>query len=240
MNNGLLVRVAIDLTAGGWNGPCDDAGGFCFVPMGNSTLTESYDPAYRDYRTAVLRFLPEAAHHSTHWPHSLPKEGHFDPDFKHLSYGDCGRRAARIRKHLGGGDFLVFYAGLRSVRTGTLCYSLIGFFGVERILSGPEVPRADWSRNAHTRDSGCADPNTIVVFARPGESGRLLHHIPIGSYRDGAYRVEQSILSEWGGLGVKNGYLQRSRFLPAFTDGSRFLRWFRSQKPELIQADNPS
>lgn len=208
--------------------------------MGNSTLSENYDPAYGDYQKAVLRFLPASAHPSTRWPQWLPKEGHFDPDFNHLTYGDCGRRAARILKHLGAGGFLVFYAGLRSVRTGSLCYSLIGFFEVERVLKGPDVPSADWKRNAHTRASGCADPNTIVVFARSGESGRLRHHIPIGSYRDGAYRVERGILGEWGGLGVKDGYLQRSVFLPAFTDGSRFLRWFRNQKPELIQADNPS
>jgi hypothetical protein len=240
MNNGLLIRVAIDSTSGGWNAPCDGEGGFCYVPMGNSRdLTEHYDRAYRPYQRSVLAFLPDTAHRRAHWPSRLPRLGHFDPDFQHLTYGDCGQRAARIRSHLSDGGFIVFYAGLRSVHGGNLCYSIIGYYTVDRIESGPSVPRADWHRNAHTRGGGCTDEGTVVVFARPGESGRLRCHIPIGSYRSRAYRVHREILSEWGGLDVRDGYIQRSVFLPAFSDGTSFLRWFRRQRPIFIRANNP-
>jgi len=240
MNKGLLIRVAIDSTSGGWNGPCDDSGSFCYVPMGSSDdLTERYDRAYHPYHRSVSAFLPNSAHPLARWPRQLPRWGHFDPDFEHLSYGDAGQRATRIRTQLAEGGFIVFYAGLRSIYSGELCYSIIGFYAVDGVLAGPSVCRADWHRNAHTRGGGCTDENTIVVFARPGESGRLRHHIPIGSYRRGAYRVQRDILREWGGLDVSDGYIQRSVFLPAFTDGASFLRWFRLQRPEFLSLNNP-
>src|SRR5205823_6395727 len=165
MNNGLLIRVAIDSTSGGWNAPCADDGGFCYVPMGSSDdLTEDYVRAYHPYRHTVSTFLRDSAHRRTHWPGVLPRWGHFDPDFEHLSYGDCGQRATRIRSHLADGGFIVFYAGLRSIHNGELCYSIIGFYAVDRVLSGPSVRRPDWHRNAHTRGGGCTDEGTIVVF----------------------------------------------------------------------------
>ena len=108
MSNGLLVRVAIDSTSGGWNGPCDDKD-FCYVPMGSSRhLTKNYDSSYQPYRSAVEAFLPDSAHRCTHWPHQLPRLGHFDPDFEHLSYGDGARRGRRIRSNLAHGGFIVF------------------------------------------------------------------------------------------------------------------------------------
>ena len=240
MNHGLLVRVAIDSTSGGWNAPCDEEQ-FCYVPMGSSDdLTDAYDRAYHPYRRSVSEFLSESAHHRTRWPSQLPRAGHFDPDFGHLSYGDGGQRAARIRSHLSEGGFIVFYAGLRSVRTGKLCYSIIGFYAIDGVLSGPSVRRADWHRNAHTRGRGCTDEAAIVVFARPGESGRLRHHIPIGGYRKGAYRVRRDLLHEWGGLDVRDGYIQRSVYLPAFIAPAQFLRWFRRQRPEFLTVNNPT
>lgn len=239
MNNGLLIRVAIDSTSGGWNGPCGDAD-FCYIPMGNSKhLSKNYDRAYQPYRKFVESFLPASAHPRTHWPIRLPRSGHFDPDFEHLSYGDGGQRGSRIRSHLAEGGFIVFYAGLRSIHSGNLCYSIIGFYAIDRVLSGPNVRRADWHRNAHTRGGGCTDDGCVVVFARTGESGRLRHHIPIGSYRSGAYRVRRALLAEWGGLDVRDGYIQRSVHLPAFNDPKRFLRWFRRTPHELLSLNNP-
>jgi len=240
MNNGLLIRVAIDSTSGGWNGPCDDSGGFCYVPMGSSNdLTDDYDRAYYPYRRTVSAFLTDLAHPRCHWPTQLPRCGHFDPDFEHLSYGDAGQRAARIRSVLADGGFLAFFAGLRSIHSGELCYSIIGFYAIDRVLSSPSVRRSDWHRNAHTHGGGCTDEGTIVVFARAGESGRLRRHIPIGSYRRRAYRVRRELLHEWGGLDVRDGYIQRSVYLPAFNEPKRFLRWFHRQPHELIRVNNP-
>jgi len=244
MRTGLLIRVGIDCTAGGWNAPCGDDGRFCYIPMGPSHgrdgLTKHYDSAYRPYERAVSAFVPASAPRRVHWPDRLPRVGHFDPDFKNLTYGDCGQRAARIRDVLSHADrsFIVFYAGLRSIHTGELCYSIIGFYSVDRVMPGPSVRRADWHRNAHTKDGGCSDEGTVVVFARRGDSGRLLHHIPIGTYRRKAYRVKPKLLDEWGGLDVSGGYIQRSVFLPCFLNGDRFLRWFERQNPVLIRENN--
>jgi hypothetical protein len=62
--------------------------------------------------------------------------------------------------------------------------------------------------------------------------------IPIGEYRDNAYRVRRDVLEEWGGLGVKDGYIQRSGALPAFTDPKRFYAWFKKQQPTLVRKNN--
>jgi len=78
----------------------------------------------------------------------------------------------------------------------------------------------------------------VVVLASMKDSGRLRHHIPLGGLRGRHYRVYPSLLREWGGLDVKNGFIHRSVFLPRFKDSDRFLRWFRRQKPELIHANN--
>jgi len=242
MSTGLLIRVGIDSTAGGWNAPCD-AHRFCYVPMGSSkTLTEKYDSRYEPYKLAVAALMPESAANFIRWPRRLPLQGHFDPDFHYLTYGDWGRRAARIQKVFKDvkDRFIVFYAGLRRVDTGELSYSIIGFYAVGRVMRGPEVEPADWPRNEHTRNGACPDESTVIVFARQGESGRLREHIPIGSYQRRAYRVTPKLLEEWGDLDVHDGYIHRSVFLPCFKDGDKFLRWFKDQNPVLVSEDNPT
>jgi hypothetical protein len=115
----------------------------------------------------------------------------------------------------------------------------IGFYASERITAAPDIPRSDWHRNEHTRPHSCLDQGEVVVFARPGGSGRLLEHIPIGEYRQRAYRVTKELLNEWGNIDVKSGYIQRSAFLPRFFDAERFLDWFQRQKPTMIARNNP-
>lgn len=209
--------------------------------MGTSELTEDYDRGYAPYRTAVEAFLHPSAPALAQWPRRLPRKAHFDPDFEQLTYGDGGQRAARIKDHLSreNDSFIVFYAGLRSVQTAKLIYSIIGFFAIDRIVDAPLVSSADWHRNAHTRPNGCADPGQIVVFAKRGQSCRLIEHIPIGEYRRRAYRVTSRLLDEWGDIDVRDGYIQRSAFLPRFKDAKRFLRWFHKQRPSMIVKNNP-
>jgi hypothetical protein len=62
--------------------------------------------------------------------------------------------------------------------------------------------------------------------------------LPIGDYREKAYRVRPDILQAWDGLSVKNGYLQRSARLPRFLDPERFQQWFNSRDPVFLQANN--
>lgn len=163
---------------------------------------------------------------------------HLDPDFDHLSYGDQGQRGKRIRSLLSDGDLLAFFAALRPVDgpARPLIYALIGVYVVEEIVMATSIPRSRWAENAHTRRVPSDDD--IVVRAKPRVSGRLRRCIPIGELRDGVYRVRNDLLDAWGGLDIKDGYIQRSVRLPAFDNAAKFYRWFLAQKPELVQRNN--
>ena len=164
---------------------------------------------------------------------------HLDPDFDHLTYGDGGERAKQIRTKVGRGDLLVFYAGMRDVQPPAgLVYALIGLYVVEDIVSALTVPVPRRHENAHTRRILAAGAGDIVVRARRKVSGRLERCIPIGSYRARAYRVWPKLLAAWGGLSVKNGYLQRSARLPEFTNARRFYDWFLAQGVALLPHNN--
>ena len=63
--------------------------------------------------------------------------------------------------------------------------------------------------------------------------------VPIGEYRDGAYRVRRDLLKAWGGLTVNNGYIQRSGTLSSFLHPEKFCNWFTRQHVELIAENNP-
>jgi hypothetical protein len=99
------------------------------------------------------------------------------------------------------------------------------------------LPEPRWSENAHTRR--VPRDGEIVVRARPGVSGRLRQCIRIGELRGGVYRVRNDLLTAWGGLDIKDGYIHRSARLPGFNDAGKFYRWFCAQKPELVAANNP-
>jgi hypothetical protein len=164
---------------------------------------------------------------------------HLDPDFDHLTYGDQGERAKQICSKLGPGDLLVFYAGLQSVaRAVGLVYALIGLYVIEDITPALSVPITRRHQNAHTRRVLPATASDILVRARKGVSGRLERCIPIGDFRSRAYRVWPHLLRTWGGLTVKNGYLQRSARLPEFRNAGKFHDWFTAQKPTLVARNN--
>jgi hypothetical protein len=232
--NGLLVRVGIDSTDGCWNAPMRRASGeFAYI-----TITDTV-PLRKGMARLYDEFVSVAGLFGEQLPTPLiGAPTHLDPDFSLLTYGDQGQRGKRIASLLNAGDLLVFFASLRPVDAPPrpLIYALIGLYVVEEIVTALSVPKARWSENAHTRRiPGKSD---IVVRARPGVSGRLRHCIPIGELRGGVYRVRKDLLKIWGGLDIKDGYIQRSVRLPAFKDASRFYRWFRMQKPELINKNN--
>lgn len=164
---------------------------------------------------------------------------HLDPDFEQLTYGDQGQRARCITTNLSAGGLLAFFAALRPVDGPSvpLNYALIGMFVVSEILSARDIPMERWHENAHTRR--IPTDSDLVIRAKPGVSGRLKRCIPIGEYRDRAYRVRKEILNSWGGLDVKNGYIQRSARLPRFLNAPKFYNWFQAQNPELIAENNP-
>jgi hypothetical protein len=240
MANGVLLRVGIDSAAPGWNAPCRTNGSFCYVPINETAPSGTIlDHTYEEFPPFVTAI-------GGTWPSWLSGTCHLDPDFAHLTYGDGGTRAVRIRDFLVPGSFVVFWAGLRWLdgpRQGQLVCSLIGFFRVAHVLQAQDVGILDRHRNANTRRAAPAADH-VVVFADPRESGRLRSHIPIGEYRDRAQRVSPELLVEWGGLCgktgelLKDGYIHRAGNPPLFNDPDRFLTWFRRQEPQLVHANN--
>jgi hypothetical protein len=133
------------------------------------------------------------------------------------------------------GDAAVFYAGLRPTRPckHRLVYAVIGIYWVAEVVRLSTVPRKRWAENAHTRRLD-QRPEDIILRADPTRSGRLRRCIPIGEWRNGAYRVTRDLLESWGGLSCKDGFIQRSAVPPEFLDPARFLSWFESQGPEPL------
>jgi hypothetical protein len=201
------------------------------------TITES-----KDLRSGLARYYDEFSPAVARFGAKLPapligKPTHLDPDFDWLTYGDQGQRGRRI-KSLESGDLLAFFASLHPVddANAELVYALIGLYVIDELVPARIVPPARWEENAHTRRE--PGPDDIIVRARRGVSGRLKQCVPIGEYRDRAYRVRRDLLAEWGDLDIKDGYIQRSVRLPAFRDAKMFYQWFLALKIPLIAQNN--
>ena len=232
----LLVRVGADQSSGGgrWNGVVDSATGeFVYLPIpersatkvGLETPYELVEPALG----AAGSRLPD---------HLKARIMHLDPDFEHLTYGDRRAKGRQITAALNKEDLLVFYAGLMDERSHQLVYALIGLFLIDRIELARDWPDGEGHRNAHTRRKLNADADDIIVVGTPERSGRLSRCIPIGEYRDRAYRVRQDLLDQWGGISANNGYLQRSAVFPSLVKPKQFLKWLEGQAPRLIRSNN--
>ena len=233
----LLIRVGADQSTGGghWNGPVDaQTGRFVYVPIPETKPNRpGLAKAYALLEPALSKLgsrLPE---------HLVNQRMHLDPEFEHLTYGDRGSKGRQIARALGAGDLVVFYAGLMDQATRKLVYALIGLLIVERIDRAVEWPPSNADRNAHTRRELAAGADDIIVVGREGVSGRLARCIPIGEYRDRAYRVRKDVLAAWGDISANDGYLQRSAVFPSLLDPNRFQEWWQDQKPELVRKNNP-
>jgi hypothetical protein len=232
----LLVRVGVDSTVdgGSWNGPVDtESRKFTYVAIPESrTVHAGTEKPY-------IALVPVLSNFSVSLPTRLhPRRMHLDPDFSHLSYGDQGERAKQLRK-LDPGDVIAFYSGLKNVRREQrLVYAMIGLFVVDTIVLATSVSASARDTNAHSRRILTETAQDLIVYARPKVSGRLERCFPIGEWRDHAYRVRRDVLDAWGGLSVKDGYLQRSARLPWFLAPERFRRWFESKGPTLLRANN--
>ncbi len=243
---GLLVRVGIDKTYGGWNAPCRADGSFCYVPMKPQepeNSEEGFQTTYDEFEIACSEFTNGTG---VVFPNSLHGASpHLDPDFRYLSYGDGGQRAARIRKFFEGSDdnFIAFYASFQPIdyAQNVLVYAIIGLYRFRSVLSANQVPVNHRNHNAHTRVVGYQQANNtdIVVFAEPNVSGRLTHLLPIGERRSNRqYYVERNLFDAWGGISSHDGWIQRSVYLPHFCEPERFLKWFGTQNPDLIANNN--
>jgi Nucleotide modification associated domain 3 len=231
-----LVRVGADQSSGGgqWNGPVDPrTGQFVYVSIpetkanvpGMARPFALVETALQDFGTS----LPA---------HLVRRKMHLDPDFEHLTYGDRGAKGRQLASSLSGGDLLIFYAGLRDVASGALVYALIGLFVIDRIIAAVDWPASKADLNAHTRRILSADADDIIVVARPGVSGRLERCIPVGTYRNRAYRIREDLLSAWGNISASDGYIQRSAVFPSLLRPERFLEWWKGQEVRLVGRNN--
>jgi len=244
----ILVRVGIDQAYGNWNAPAEPRyGRFVYTPIPESRQQ------HPECRTSYSQLLPHLREFAAEYYADLfddlgfPKEiearpTHLDPDFEHLTYGDAGdARGSQIRQ-MSHGDLVVFYAGLKPLgqpeTKSQLIYALIGLFKVDEVVKANNVPQKRWHENAHTRRDPC-DDSDIIVRALPSESGRFTRCLPIGEFRNRAYRVTHEILDAWEGLHVKDGFIQRSARPPLFRNPDKFYQWFQQQNVELIQMNNP-
>jgi Nucleotide modification associated domain 3 len=243
---GLLVRIGIDQTYGGWNAPVDAGGRFVYVPIPEKPGTRFHpglERRYREVLPALHRFCEEHDCESASgiaFPSQLPHRAmHLDPDFEYLTYGDVGRRRGARMVDMSDGDILVFYGGFRPVHEceQRLIYALVGLYVVQDVRPVAKVPPTRWHQNAHVRRAKPGDTD-IVVRAKANVSGRFNRCIPIGEWRSGAYRVRQDVLDVWGGLSVKDGYIQRSGVPPAFSKPAKFMDWLHKQAVQLVSRNN--
>ena len=239
----ILVRVGIDASSGNWNAPADPlTREFVYVPIpevcqlrpGCAVSYGEILPALEAFcvrrnldLTSDLRF-PPALHDAA---------AHLDPDFDHLTYGDDGGRRGSQIALCRRGDLLVFYAGMRSVADGRLVYGLVGLLTVDDVVPVTEVPQRRVDENAHTRRLN-PSPTEIVVRGVAGQSGRFDRYVPIGEWRSGSYRVRRDLLDEWGGLAVRDGFIQRSGRPPRFLEPRRLREWLDLQELALMERNN--
>lgn len=241
----LLVRIGVDQTYGGWNAPVDPGSGeFVYVPIPEgvdqaldralATPFSLVEPALSGFRRR-FPFAEDAA-----LPPGLAgRMMHLDPDFDRLTYGDVGLRRGRALCGFGRGDVVAFFAGLGPVRpcADPLLYALVGLYRVAEVVRAGDVPRSRRAENAHTRRRA-AVATDVIVRADPARSGRLRRCIPIGEWRNGAYRIRHELLEAWGGISARDGYIQRSAVPPRLLRPEKFLAWFSRQEPELVAANN--
>ena len=242
----VLVRIAVDHSYGEWNGPVGQDYRFVYVPIPESVGTQfhpDHERPYQEVVPALAQFSTDLSPH-LHRHATLPADlhgraMHLDPDFEHLTYGDDGDRRGREIATMSRNDLIVFYAGLRPTYPceQKLVYALVGLYVVDEVVKVSAVTADRFAENAHTRKVKRGDSD-IVVRGKPGVSGRLDRCIPFGELRDRAYRVRQDVLEQWGGLSVKNGYVQRSAVPPRFLDPGRFYAWFKQQDVSLLRRNN--
>lgn len=236
----------MDQAYGGWNAPVDSSDRFVYVPIPEkpgTTFHPGCERRYGEVLPALHQFCSDNGCDLTtdlRFPQELLQlPMHLDPDFECLTYGDNGARRGAGIVSMQQGDLLVFYGSLRPVHVceHKLIYALLGLYVVQEVTPVASIPAHCWCENAHVRKMKRGEAD-IVVRAKPNVSGRFDRCIPIGEWRDGAYRVQRDVLAKWGGLLVNDGFIQRSAKPPAFIDPQLFRKWFDSQGVQLIRRNN--
>lgn len=238
---GLLMRVGIDQTFGGYNAPINPSTNdymYIPIPQGSDDFKLGMRTSYDDLQPYFHSWMQKNCS-EIEFPKNLNNSGcHLDPDFDYSTYGDQstgrGLRVGEIKK----GDFMAFFASFKPITKcdHNLIYALYGIMSVDKVLRVSDVPENELHKNAHTRVNN-SNKDHWVVFANPSLSGRFRKALPIGEFRKGSYRVKNEILDAWGGIDVKDGFIQRSVCPPWFLNPVKFLKWLDTQNVELINSN---
>lgn len=117
----------------------------------------------------------------------------------------------------------------------------MGLLAINNIERVGDVISISFDENAHTRYLNINNED-IVVRGKANVSGRFTKCIPMGEFRNNSYRVKRTLLDEWGGLSVNDGWIQRSANPPVFIDPDKFLCWLDAQMQisgiKLIASNN--
>ena len=231
------MRVGIDQTFGQYNAPIN--------PVNNDFIYLPIPQSIEDFENGKSTNYQQITGHFDNWcknnnasldfpKHLLGKGTHLDPDFDNLTYGDQATGRGLRVKELQKGDFIVFFGSFKPISPSphNLIYAIFGIMFVDKVMKVADISPDEFHLNAHTRIIQ-KNQEHLVVFATPNSSGRLKKALTIGERREGTYRVSNEILDAWGGLGVKNGFIQRSVCPPWFSNPSKFLTWFEHQKTEI-------
>lgn len=239
---GILLRVGIDTTCGNYVAPTDpDTNDYLYfpIPQSRESFRDGMATTYNDLCDPFAEFVEHAGVPALGFPnHLLGRGTHLDPDFDHLTYGDQSTGRGNQIGALHPGDFIVFYASFNPVRAcdHNYIYALFGIYWIDEITRVRDIAIDRYNTNAHTRVV-CASPTDLVVRASPQSSGRFERAIPIGEYRNRAYRVSEPMLESWGGLSVRDGYIQRSVNPPRFQNPERFLEWLNARGPKVVASN---
>jgi len=239
---GLLMRVGIDQTYVKYNAPINQSTNdyiYMPIPQGKddfkSGMRTSYDdllPHFESWRQKNGTDIQFPQHLKNHM------SCHLDPDFDFSTYGDQATGRGLRVGDLNEGDFIAFFASFKPITKcdHNLIYALCGIMVVDKVLRVADIHENEFHKNTHTRVKK-KNPDHWVVFANPSLSGKFSNAIPIGEFRNGAYRVKKEILDTWGDIDVKDGFIQRSVCPPWFTKPEQFLKWLDSQQVKLINSN---
>jgi len=239
-----LIRIGIDQTYGEWNAPANPENGqFVYVPIPENSNVKLHPKFCRTFESVIerLEMFCQQNHCDLSEDLNFPSElinqpMHLDPDFQTLTYGDNGAKRGKKIATFSKDDLLVFYSGLNPVKPylHKLYYAIVGLFVIDEVVSIQDIPKNRWHENAHTRKMNFGETD-IIIRAQPNISGKLEKCIPIGEWRNRAYRVQNELLQKWGDLDNKDGFIQRSGTLPLFLNPEAFYLWFIKQNIRLIK-----
>jgi hypothetical protein len=212
-----MLRVGIDSGSGGAHGPLFRDGSFEFVPIPDSSGTDSrtYGNTRGRKGRTLVEYLPGRLQ-----ARMRDRSIHADPEFDTFTYGDPTTPKAGLR-HLDSGDMLVFYCGLEGwdYFSEPALY-LIGYFEVLAAGRAGEFGPAEieslFGANFHVshREIFEKQKDRLVVVKGSEESRLLKKAVPMSVLGEDVRGKPLKILSPemqevFGGFGGKLSF-QRS------------------------------